>query len=75
MAYQSNAANQPKIYRINLTISDDTLDEAIVAQVESVASAAGDPADHSKLKSAGLFDKYLHNMVVQALKEHLVWGS
>lgn len=75
MAYQSSANVQPKLYRVNLVIDDATLDEALVAEVETLANQNGHPADHSKLKTMGLFDKYVYDVIVNTLNSHLVLGS
>lgn len=71
MSYNSNATSQPKVYRVNLVVSTNALDEALIGAIETAASEAGDPADYSKLKSAGLVDRHMQTVLTAALIEHL----
>jgi hypothetical protein len=77
MSYQSNASEQPKVYNLRLTITDSTLDEALISAAFTAANDDGHPELNTvqKLKAAGLFYKYLHAAVVTALDSHLVDGS
>ena len=70
MAYQSSAAIQPKVYRLNFIVTDATLDEALVAQVETATGQT-----YTELMNAGTFHDKLCEVITTALNEHLVLGS
>ena len=71
MPITSNATSQPKVYRVNLLVSTNALDEALVVAIETAANVAGDPADISKLRTAGKVDRHLQTVLTDALTSYL----